>query len=57
MRKKKWITLVLTVLVRGKPEENCLVGCKGSGGGPANSNSNCVQALMSCIYCSGLTFS
>jgi hypothetical protein len=27
-KNKKWITPVLIVLVRGKPEESCLLGCK-----------------------------
>jgi hypothetical protein len=31
MPKKKWLTPLLTVLVRGKPEEKVLVGCKGPG--------------------------
>ena len=37
MRKNKWATPVLTVLVRGKREEAVLLACKGTGlGGLTN---------------------
>lgn len=38
MRKRKWIIPVLTVLVRGKAEEQVLIGCKGPGYTGASQN-------------------
>jgi len=43
MRKKKWSTPLLTVLVKSKPEERVLVGCKGTmAGGPGDAAALCV---------------
>ena len=56
MPKKKWSITVLTVLVRGKPEEIVLSACK-SGGSESSSNSwatNCSDGVgmpPSCSNC------
>lgn len=62
MRKKKWITPVLTVLVKGAPEESVLAGCKHGGvGGPSNYNSSCNMPYLTdpsiCSMCSVCTTS
>lgn len=53
MRKKKWSTPLLTVLVRGKPEERALSGCKHytAGGGP-ESNVEICRTISPCVVCS-----
>jgi len=56
MKKKKWTNPLLTVLVRGKPEEKILAGgiCKtgivsGPGSGWAWCNSGCADEFAPCI--------
>jgi hypothetical protein len=47
--KKKWVKPELTVLVRNKPEEQVLSGCKTLGGNGGNNsgstNNDCIQTL------------
>lgn len=67
MEKKKWTTPILIVLVRERPEEGVLLGCKtgiygASGASPSSSAPNCVQATWVGYWgctpqCSGLTSS
>jgi hypothetical protein len=51
--KKAWSEPELIVLVRSKPEEAVLAGCKnaaGGGQGPAGTNNKCNQlACASCV--------
>jgi hypothetical protein len=51
MRKKKWTTPRLTVLVRGKPEESVLCACKGGFAGPTSNTANCTGGAPSCAVC------
>lgn len=52
--KKVWEKPVLIVLVRSKPEEAILNGCKGQGADGANSNYEfCLVGNPSCVECAG----
>ena len=49
MEKKTWVTPELTVLVRFKPEEAVLIGCKGpTVSDPTDNHSNC---WVNCYMC------
>ncbi len=50
MRKKKWTTPQLIVLVRGRPEEGVLQGCKTApvAQGFTNVFNNCRTVVASC---------
>lgn len=58
--KKIWSRPLLTVVVRGKPEENLLVGCKTTGSGViwalSNSNQNC-RVTGGCTDCTDTAIS
>jgi len=59
MPKKKWERPQLIVLVRGKPEEMVMAGCKSCGGmgpftGPANTWFACSTAPVECAMCIGM---
>jgi hypothetical protein len=57
MRKKKWTTPILTVLVRGNPEEKVLAGCKvgaaipNPGGPQARNFQPCTDFSAGCTNC------
>lgn len=54
--KKKWTTPLLTVLVRGQPEERLLAACKDAwnmvGSGPTSSFCSCATSSGPCVLCS-----
>jgi len=52
MRKKKWSTPLLTILVRGKPEERALTACKTGASGPGSNWSGCLDETTCTSYCS-----
>jgi len=51
--KKKWQNPELIVLVRGKPEETVLTGCKAVVAGvvPDNTAGNCSSGTVACTAC------
>ena len=52
MRKKKWATPLLTVLVRGKPEERVLCACKSTSlSGSGDTQSLCKVLSPACSIC------
>jgi hypothetical protein len=53
MPKKKWEKPKLIVLVRGKPEEAVLAGCKNPGAAvlPTDSYGYCSSTEISCAAC------
>jgi hypothetical protein len=57
-QKKEWKTPELIVLVRSKPEEAVLTGCKWVAPliGPSSMNANCAQE-PSCVSCDGVSLS
>ena len=56
--KRKWITPVLTVIVKGKPEETVLTSCKApaSPTGPGATNGECWKSMY-CADCFNWVFS
>jgi hypothetical protein len=52
-QKKAWATPDLIALIRRKPEEAVLAGCKvaGPGGGNASTDNNCHFDSISCSWC------
>jgi hypothetical protein len=61
MQKKKWGRPELIVLVRGKPDEDILVGCKNAAGSgsPGSTDSNCRihWGTPICVSCSSTSSS
>ena len=58
MRKKKWTTPLLTVVVRGKPEEErVLCYCKGRTGGPSNNAGGNCRSGGYCPHCNTISSS
>ena len=54
MPKKKWERPLLIVLVRGKPEERVLAGCKGTiAWGPGGASEYWGSDLIHCIISAG----
>jgi hypothetical protein len=52
--KKTWLRPELVVLVRGRPEEAVLAGCKiGGSSGPANHNKACRGKGTPCLIMNG----
>ena len=56
--KKKWQSPELIVLVRGKPEEAVLMGCKDPGfimfNAPTDLFDMCIDDVGGCLVCDGL---
>lgn len=57
-KRKKWKKPLLIALLRGRPEESVLVGCKvyaGPGDSPWNEDLNCYELDTECGGCSIIT--
>lgn len=50
--KKTWVSPELIVLVRSKPEEAVLGGCKGAQDGPTGADDFCMDPTPLCSECS-----
>lgn len=56
-KKKKWTQPLFIVLVKGKPEEKVLTGCKSAGGvevAPDTADTGCLNWEPECSVCSSV---
>lgn len=57
MQKKNWVKPELIVLIRGRPEENVLTGCKFAASGPHSAWGGCLIIIICYNECDMISMS